>query len=81
MLTHPLLVDARPLPNDDLTGARNLIKMSSSLLNIPNASSKSEEFSLKDIKVVVDSEEQNWFKQARVGKFLGCLKLKIYLLV
>ena len=45
--------------------------MPSSLLNVPNASSKSKEFSLKDIAVVVDSEEQNWFKRAHVGKFLG----------
>ena len=40
-------------------------------MNAPNASSKSEEFSLKDIEVVIDSEEQNWFKRAHVGKFLG----------
>ena len=48
----------------------------SSLLNVPNASSKSEEFSLKDIEVVVDSEEQNWFKRAHVGKFLGLPQIK-----
>ena len=35
-----------------------LIKMSS-LLNVSNASSKSEEISLKDIEVFVDSGEQN----------------------
>ena len=34
----------------------------SSFLNIPNVSNKSEEFTLKDIEVLVDSEEQNWFK-------------------
>ena len=45
--------------------------MSSSLLNVPNVSNKSEEFSLKDIEVLVDSEEQNWFKRAHAGKFLG----------
>ena len=49
------------------------IKMSS-LLNASNASNKSEEFSLKNIEVLVDSkivEEQNWFKQTHVWKFLG----------
>ena len=49
--------------------------MSSSLLNVSNASSKSEEFSLKDIKVFVDSREQNWFKRAPVGKFLGLINI------
>ena len=43
----------------------------SSLLNASNASNKSEEFSLKNIEVLVDNEEQNWFKQTHVGKFLG----------
>ena len=44
----------------------------SSLLNVSDyASRKPEEFSLKDIEVFVDSEEQNWFKRAQVGKFLG----------
>ena len=33
--------------------------------------SKPEEFSLNDIEVLVDSEEQNWFKRLHVGKFLG----------
>ena len=47
------------------------IKMSS-LLNVSNdASGRPEEFSLKDIEVFVDSEEQNWFKRAHMGKFLG----------
>ena len=43
----------------------------SSLFYVSNASSKSEEFTLKDIEVLVDSKEQNWFKRAHVGKFLG----------
>ena len=44
----------------------------SSLLNVSNdASGRPEEFSLKDIEVFVDSEEQNWFKRAHMGKFLG----------
>ena len=45
--------------------------MSFSLLNVPNASNKPEEFSLKDSGVVVDGEEQNWFKRAHVDKLLG----------
>ena len=43
----------------------------SSLLNASNDNRKPEEFSIRDIKVFVDSEEQNWFKQAHVGKCLG----------
>ena len=42
----------------------------SSVLNVSNANSKSEEFSLKDIEVLVDSEEQNWFKRTHVGIYL-----------
>ena len=42
----------------------------SSVLNISNANSKSEEFSLKDIEVLVDREEQNWFKRTHVGIYL-----------
>ena len=47
----------------------------SSLLNVSNGSSKYEEFSLNDIEVLVDNEEQNWFKRAHVGKFLGFTKI------
>ena len=43
----------------------------SSVLNVPNGSSKSEEFNLNDIEVLVDSEEQNCFKRAHVRKFLS----------
>ena len=46
------------------------IKMSS-LFNVSNANSKPKEFSLKGTEVFVDSEEQNWFKRAHVGKLLG----------
>ena len=46
------------------------IKMSS-VLNISNANSNPEEFSLNDIEMLVDSEEQNWLKRAHVGKSLG----------
>ena len=43
-----------------------------SVLNVSNdASRKPEYFSLKDIEVFVDSEEQNWFKWAHLGKYLG----------
>ena len=50
----------------------NISPSSSSLLNVSNdASSKSGEFRLKDIEVFIDSREQNWFKKAHVGTFLG----------
>ena len=39
----------------------------SSLLNVSNASSKSEELNLKDIEVLANSKEQNWFKRAHIG--------------
>ena len=42
----------------------------SSVLNVSNDSRKSKELSFKDIEVFVDSEEQDWFKRAHVGKFL-----------
>ena len=44
-------------------------------MNVSNGNSKSEEFSLNDIEVLVDNKEQNWFKRARVGKFLGLTKI------
>ena len=43
----------------------------SSLLNVSNASDESEVFSLKEIEVLVDSEDQNWFKRAHIGQYLG----------
>ena len=43
----------------------------SSLLNVSSANSKLDEFSLKVTEVLVDSEEQNWFKRAYVRTFLG----------
>ena len=43
----------------------------SSVLNVSNANSKPEEFSIKDIEMLVDSKEQNWFKQVHIGNFLG----------
>ena len=48
----------------------------SSLLNVSNGSSTSREFSPKDIEVLVGSEEQNWFKRAHVGKFLGLSQIE-----
>ena len=50
---------------------KELKRKMSSLLNVSNSSNKSKEFSLKDTRVFVDCEEQNWFKRAHVGKFLG----------
>ena len=47
----------------------------SSLLNVSNASKKSEEFSLKDIEVFVDSKEQNWFKRTHMNIFLGLVHI------
>ena len=43
----------------------------SSLLSVSNGSSKPQEFNLNDIEVFVDSEEQNWFKRAHIGQYLG----------
>ena len=44
--------------------SKHIIKMSS-LLNISNGN-KSEEFNFKDIEVLVDNKEQNWFKRAHI---------------
>ena len=49
----------------------------SSMLNVSNGSGKPEEFSLKDIEVIVNGKEQNWFKRAHVGKFLGLVHIHI----
>ena len=54
------------------------IKISSSLLNVSNGSGKSEEFSLNDIEVFVDSEEQNWFKRAHLEKVLGIEDIRVH---
>ena len=48
---------------------KELQKKKSSLLNVSNGSSKSKEFNLNDIGVLVDSKEHNWFKRAQVRKF------------
>ena len=47
----------------------------SSLLNVSNGSSKPEEFSLKDIGVLVDKKEQSWFKRAHIGQYLGMARI------
>ena len=43
----------------------------SSVLNVSNDSGKPQGFSIKDVEILVDNKEQNWFKRAHVGKFLG----------
>ena len=47
----------------------------SSLLNVFNNSSRPEEFSIKDIEMLVDNKKQNWFKRVHVGKFLGLVHI------
>ena len=42
-----------------------------SLLNSTSNNSKSEEFSLKDIELFVDSKKQPWFHQAHTKQYLG----------
>ena len=44
------------------------------LLN-SSRNSRSELFKLKDIYVLVDTEEQTWFNQTHVRKFLGLVYL------
>ena len=44
-------------------------------MNVSNGNSKSEEFNLNNIEVLVDSEEQNLFKRAHVGKILGLVHI------
>ena len=43
----------------------------SSLLSVSNANNESEEFSLKDIEMLLDNGDQNWFKRAHIGRYLG----------
>ena len=47
----------------------------SSVLNDFKGSGKPEEFSLKGIEVLVDNREQNWFKRAHIGQFLGITRI------
>ena len=47
----------------------------SSLLNVSNDTSKSEEFSIKDIEILVDNKEQKWLQKAHVVKFLGLVHI------
>ena len=49
------------------------------LLNVSNDAyskcSKPGEFSINDIEVLVDKKEQNWFKRAHEGKYLGLVHI------
>ena len=75
MLKHPLSINTCLGTKDDLAGVWNLMKISS-LLNVSNdASRKPEEFSFKDIEVIVYSNEQNWFKRAHIGWYLGIARI------
>ena len=47
----------------------------SSVLNVSNESSKPAVFSLKEIEVLVESEEQNWFKRAHIGQYLEIARI------
>ena len=46
------------------------------MLNVSNASNEPEEFNLKDIEVLLDSNEQNWFKRAHVAKYLRIVNIR-----
>ena len=50
------------------------IKMSF-VFNVSNGSRKPAEFSIKNIEVLVDSEEQNWFKRTHIRKSLGLVHI------
>ena len=64
-----------------MTGYKNFLTQKeqqtkmSSLLNVSNDSRKPEEFSLKDIEVLADNKEQNWFKTAHIGRHLGIARI------
>ena len=48
----------------------------SSLLNVSNdARGKPVEFSLRNIEVLVDRKEQNWFKRAHIERYLGMARI------
>ena len=70
MLTEKCRLAPTHRPKMTSPEAEIIIKMSS-VLSVSNGNSKSKEFNLSNIEVLVDREEQNWFKQAHVGKFLG----------
>ena len=46
-----------------------------SVLNVSNGSSKPEEFSIKVTEMIVDSKEQNLFKRAHIGRYLGIARI------
>ena len=64
-----------------MTGYKNFLTQKevqmkmSSVLNVSNDSSKPQAFSIKDIDMLVDNKELNWFKRAHVGKFLGLVHI------
>ena len=58
-----------------MTQKEQQIKMSSFLNVFDDASRKSEDFSLKDIGVIVDSKEQNLFKSTHKGQYLGIARI------
>ena len=64
-----------------MTGYKNFLTQKeqqtkmSSLLNVSNDSRKPEEFSLKDIEVLADNKEQNWFKTAHIWRYLGIARI------
>ena len=55
-------------------GVEIIIRMSS-LLSLSNDSNESQEFSLIDIERLVDSRDQNWFKSAYIGRYLGIARI------
>ena len=54
---------------------KKLQKKMSSVLNVSKGSGKPEEFSHKSIEVLVGNREQNWFKRAHIGQFLGIARI------
>ena len=46
-----------------------------SLLNVSNASDKPEKFNFKDIEVLADNKDQNWFKREHIGQDLGIARI------
>ena len=72
IITFNFITSFQVTKNLTLAGtSKHIIKMSS-LLNISNGNiSKSEEFNFKDIEVLVDNKEQNWFKRAHIRRYLG----------
>ena len=47
----------------------------SSVLNVSNGSSKTEEFSIKVTEMIVDNKKQNCFKRSHIGRYLGIARI------